>query len=68
MALTIYPVTEIRTRNIPGGKGRPERKADHYLRADFLQNVGVSMSHNNMGLHGLLKRMPLPFTSGVDLL
>jgi hypothetical protein len=25
-----------------------------HLRADFLENVGASTSHNSMGLHGLL--------------
>jgi hypothetical protein len=26
---SIQPLTEISTRNIPGGKGRPARKADN---------------------------------------
>jgi hypothetical protein len=43
------PLTEMSTRNIPGGKGRPARKADN------LENVGASMSHNCMDLHGLLQ-------------
>jgi hypothetical protein len=48
------------TLNLPGGKGRPVRKADN-LTAICLENVGVSMSHNPMGLHGLLTGIPLPF-------
>jgi hypothetical protein len=33
------------TRNLPGGKGRPARKADNLTAiysVDFLENVGVS--------------------------
>jgi hypothetical protein len=47
---------EMSTRNHPGGKGRPARKADHrHLLADFLENMGASMSHNPVGLHDLLQ-------------
>jgi hypothetical protein len=52
------PLTEMSTRNILGGKGRPARKANnltHLLWADCLENVGTSKSHNPMGLHGLLQ-------------
>jgi hypothetical protein len=50
------PLTEMSTRNLSGGKGRPDRGAD-YLTAIFepiVENVGASTSHNPMGLHGLL--------------
>jgi hypothetical protein len=46
------PLTEMRTMNLPGGKGRPARKADN-LTADCLENVTASTSHNPVGLHGL---------------
>jgi hypothetical protein len=39
------PLTEISTRNLPGGKGGPAPKVD---------NPTASTSHNSMGLHGLL--------------
>jgi hypothetical protein len=46
------------TRDISGGKVRPECKADNLtaMWADCLENVGFSMSHNTVGLHDLLKR------------
>jgi hypothetical protein len=53
------PLTEISTRNLPGGKGRPECKADNLTaicERDCLENEGASTSHNPMGLHGLLQR------------
>jgi hypothetical protein len=50
-------LTEMSTRNLPGGKGRPARKSDITAICDCLENVGVSTTHNPMGLHGLL---PLP--------
>jgi hypothetical protein len=51
------PLTEMSTRNLPGGKGRPARKADNFAisRADCLENVGASMSPNPMDLHSLLQ-------------
>jgi hypothetical protein len=50
------PLTKMSTRNLPGGKGRPARKADNFSAiCDCMQNVGVSTSHNPMGLHGLLQ-------------
>jgi hypothetical protein len=52
------PLTEMSTRNIPRGKGRPERKADNLTATSepiVLENVGASTSHNLMGLHGLLR-------------
>jgi hypothetical protein len=59
MALgSTQPLTEMSTRNLPGGKGRPAREADNLtpnLWGDFLENVGASTSHNPMGLHGPLQ-------------
>jgi hypothetical protein len=44
MALeSTQPLTEMSTRNLPEGKGRPARKAD------------ASVSHKPKGLHGLLQ-------------
>jgi hypothetical protein len=39
------PLTELSTRNLPGGKGRPARNAwepHGHLWADFLENMGAS--------------------------
>jgi hypothetical protein len=47
-------LTEVSTRNLPGGKGRPVGKADN-LTAICEPTVGVSTSHNPMGLHGPLQ-------------
>jgi hypothetical protein len=49
-------LTEITTANLPGGKGRPARKADNLtaLLADCLEHVGASTSHNPMDLHSHL--------------
>jgi hypothetical protein len=68
MALgSTQPLTEKSTRNIPGGEGRPARKADN-LTAVYepivYKNVGASTSHNPMGLHGPLQGylyLPLPY-------
>jgi hypothetical protein len=50
------PLREINTRNLPGGKGRPARKADLTAICEpIVENVGASTSHNPMGLHGLLQ-------------
>jgi hypothetical protein len=59
MALgSTQPLTEMSTRNLPGGKGRPERNGDN-LTAICLENLGTSTSHNPMwafmGLHCLLQ-------------
>jgi hypothetical protein len=52
MALgSTQPLTEISTRNLPVGKGRPERKADNLTRLSR-ENVGFSTSQNSVGLHG----------------
>jgi hypothetical protein len=51
-------LTEMNTRNLPGGKGRPACEANklhRHLWAGCLENVGASMSHNPMGLHGMLQ-------------
>jgi hypothetical protein len=59
MALgSTQPLTEMSTRNIPGGKGWLARKADNLTvicELICLENVGASTSHNPMGLHGLLQ-------------
>jgi hypothetical protein len=52
------PPIEISTRNLPGGKERPARKADNRTaNCDPMawENVGASSSHNLMDLHGLLQ-------------
>jgi hypothetical protein len=52
------PLTEMSTKDLPGGKGRPAREADDLTaicEADCLDNVGASTSHNPMGLHCLLQ-------------
>jgi hypothetical protein len=52
------PLTKMSTRNLRGGKWRPARKAGKFpshLWADSLENVRVSVSHNPMGLHRLLR-------------
>jgi hypothetical protein len=52
------PLTEMSTRNLPGSKGQPARKAwqpYRHLWADCLEDVGASTSHNHMGLHCLLQ-------------
>jgi hypothetical protein len=33
------PLTEMSTRNVPGGEGRPARKADNHLWADYLDKI-----------------------------
>jgi hypothetical protein len=50
-------LTEMSTKNLPGGKGRPVHKADSLtaMWADCLENVGTSTSYNPMGLHSLLQ-------------
>jgi hypothetical protein len=52
------PLTEMSTRNLPGCKGRPARKADNFnaiCEQLFSENVKTSTSHNLMGLHGVLQ-------------
>jgi hypothetical protein len=48
------PLTEMNTRNLPGGKGLPTRGADN-LTAICEPNVGASTSHNPMGLQDRLQ-------------
>jgi hypothetical protein len=45
------PLTEMSTRNVPGGKRRPARRAV----SSMSENVGVSTSRNTKGLHGLYR-------------
>jgi hypothetical protein len=46
-------LTEMSTRNLPGGKGRPAGKADK-LTAICEPIMGASTFHNPMGLDSLL--------------
>jgi hypothetical protein len=66
MALgSTQPLTEMSTRNLPGVKRRPARKAwlpHRHLWAGCLENVGASTSHSPMRLHGLLQRLLYRFT------
>jgi hypothetical protein len=56
MALrSTHPLTEMSTRNLPGDKWRPSRKADNLTAICEPTVMGVSTSHNPMGLHGLLQ-------------
>jgi hypothetical protein len=52
------PLTEMNTKNLPVGKGRPARKV-HHLTAIYEQSVqkiwGALTSYNPMGFHGLLQ-------------
>jgi hypothetical protein len=51
MALGLtHPLTEMNTRNLP-----EERKAANLTAICDLEKVGSSMSHNPIGLHGLLQ-------------
>jgi hypothetical protein len=56
MALgSTQPLTEVSTRNLPGGIGRLARKAHRHLCGDCLENVRALTSHKPMNLHGLLQ-------------
>jgi hypothetical protein len=57
MALgSTQPLTEMSTRNLTGGKGRPAHETDNLTAIyDCLENVGASTYHNPMGLHGVLQ-------------
>jgi hypothetical protein len=51
MALwSTQPLTEMSTRNLLGGKGRPVLKVDNLtvISADCLENVGDSTSHKTV--------------------
>jgi hypothetical protein len=71
MALGLtQPLTEMSTRKLPGGEGRPVDKTDTLTAICvpiYLENVGASTSHNPMGLHELyLDNFAfLPFTAFV---
>jgi hypothetical protein len=58
MALgSTQPLTEMSTRNLPGGKKRPARRT-HNLAAIYetmSENVGASTSRSPKGLHGLCR-------------
>jgi hypothetical protein len=52
------PLTEMSTRNLPGGKGWAARKGDYHSAISepiVYKNVEASTSHKPMGLHGLLQ-------------
>jgi hypothetical protein len=52
------PLTEMSTRNLPGGKGRPARRTDSLTaicEQILLENEEASTFHNPMGLHCLLQ-------------
>jgi hypothetical protein len=49
------PLTEMSTRHLPGGKGRPARKANKLISICELI-MGASTSQNPMGVHGPLQR------------
>jgi hypothetical protein len=59
MALgSTQPLTTMSTRNIPGGKRLPARKADNLTAICGLivyKHVEASTSHNPMGYHSLLQ-------------
>jgi hypothetical protein len=59
MALgSTQPLREMSTRNLPGGEGRPARKADNLTaicEPIVYKNMGASTSHSPMGLHGPLQ-------------
>jgi hypothetical protein len=58
MALGLtQPLTEMSTRDLPGGKRRPSHKADNLspsVSRLSRENVGASTSHNLMSLHDML--------------
>jgi hypothetical protein len=58
MALgSTQPLTEMSTRNLPGGKKRPASRADNLApsMSRMSEIVGASTSRNPKGLHGLLQ-------------
>jgi hypothetical protein len=51
-------LTEMSTRSLPGGKGRPAGElttSPPSVSRLSRENVGASTSHNSMGLHHLLQ-------------
>jgi hypothetical protein len=65
MALgSTQPLTEMSTRNLPGAKKRPARRADNLtaIYEPLSENVGASTSRNLKGLHGLyMENFTLPY-------
>jgi hypothetical protein len=57
MALgSTQPLTEMSTRNFPGGKKRRARRADNLVAISWMsENVGASTSHKPKGIHGLYR-------------
>jgi hypothetical protein len=49
------PLTEMSTRDIPGGKKRPARRTDKPSMSRMSENVGASTFRNPKGLHGLFR-------------
>jgi hypothetical protein len=66
MALGLtQPLTEMSTRNLPGGKGGRRvmlTTLPPSVSRLSTENVAASTPNNPMGLHGLLTGMALPFT------
>jgi hypothetical protein len=56
MALaSTQPLTEMSTRNLPGGKGRPAGKTDNITAICEPIVLKIWEPYNRMGLHGLLQ-------------
>jgi hypothetical protein len=56
MALgSTQPLTEMSTRNLPGGNGRPADNLTAICEPIVYKNVGTSTSHSPTGLHGPLQ-------------
>jgi hypothetical protein len=58
MALrSTQPLTKMSTRNLPGGKKRPARRANNLTPSTsrMSENVGASTSRTPKGFHGLYK-------------
>jgi hypothetical protein len=63
-------LTEMSTRNIPGGEGRPARKADNLTaicEPIVYKNVGASTYYSPMGLHGQLQGYLYPTLKELQL-
>jgi hypothetical protein len=70
MALgSTQPLTEMSTRNLPGGKKRPARRLANLPPSvsRMSENVGASTSRNPKGLHGLYRdNFTLSLTHGAE--